>query len=97
MTLKYKKFKPKHLSPEAIATAKRQRAPEQGWEAARDEVATARAGKARAGTGELYALIQAKQSSRAQAFDAMTAALEAKYCGPGAAGKSGRAAPKVPR
>ncbi len=94
-TDKYAQFKPKRLSAETVASLKRDRAPEEGWEEARDEARAARAGGKPAGgggLGDLAALIRAKQADRAEAFDAMTAALEAKYGGgdvkgPGKAGK----------
>ncbi len=62
---------------------KRSRAPEDGWEDARDEARTRPAGRAAAsgGIADLGALIRAKQAGRAEAFDAMTSALEAKYGG----------------
>jgi hypothetical protein len=69
---------------------KRARAPEDGWEDARDEARSRPAGRAPGGGGggmaDLGALIRAKQAGRAEAFDAMTAALEAKYGGGGGGG-----------
>jgi hypothetical protein len=69
---------------------KRSRVPEEGWEDARDEARSRPAGRAAAGGGmaELGALIRAKQAGRAEAFDAMTAALEAKYGGGGGGKKA---------
>ena len=83
-TDKYDKFKPKRLSAETVASLKRDRGPEEGWEEARAEARASRSGGKAAGgggLGDLTALIRAKQASRADAFDAMTAALEAKYGG----------------
>ena len=96
-TDKYAKFKPKRLSAETVASLKRDRAPEEGWADARDEARAARAGKAGGGGGglaDLGALIRAKQAGRAEAFDAMTAALEAKYCSPSAGKPAGGRAAK---
>mmetsp|Transcript_70906 Transcript_70906/g.147766 ORF Transcript_70906/g.147766 Transcript_70906/m.147766 type:complete len:293 (-) Transcript_70906:586-1464(-) len=75
-TEKYAKFKPKKLSAKQVKAMKENREPEEGWEDAKEELSQ----KKKGGMGDLMALIQAKQTDRASAFDSMTAALEAKYC-----------------